>query len=686
MKAFFSSHTLIILAIFLGISTMSGRASAQQNDLDQLRDMVLDAEEFLNHSSTLAAEKASQAITFALSLKKSNEPGLNLRAVSQQEVRAYLILGDAFRKELNDRKAVKYYRQGYNLADAIEDSNLRNLADEKLSSMGKSPEDFNSKLSNFGRQIVEDLEALVEEGKMDEEVKEGAENATLSVLEWQARQAEKRGNYAKAIQLFEQTLPYYLSVQDTLTYRFTCGQIASLYSLLGNASEANRYQGLANPERPSAISAASPASIPDPIEDLKDLVEESEAREVEYVRQKQATERERQTYLEEAEALMRTGNVEQSIASLRRASQMQDRIARLERQRQMDSVENAHFIESQLQEIELLTKQKELQEQKIRATSRTRNFLVLASGLILAIAALITYLFFTKKKAHKTLADTYFQLNKAHEDLKVTQTKLVEAEKMASLGQLTAGIAHEINNPVNFISGNLHPLREDLNDLMEVLALYESTIQSQGLGQQFREVLEKQDQLDLDTVREEIRELMSGIEEGATRTSEIVQGLRTFARMDGGEPQIFDLHQGIDSTLALLKNQLGEIEVIRDFGEIPPIEGYASRINQVFMNLFSNAIQAMPAGGWLRIKTSYDGDGFVNIAVQDTGEGIQEDVRQRIFEPFFTTKDVGKGTGLGLSISLGIVQQHHGNIIIESQLGHGTLVVVRLPDIQPVSA
>ncbi|MDP5169048.1 MAG: ATP-binding protein [Bacteroidia bacterium] len=257
---------------------------------------------------------------------------------------------------------------------------------------------------------------------------------------------------------------------------------------------------------------------------------------------------------------------------------------------------------------------------------------------------------------------------------------------MASLGQLTAGIAHEINNPVNFISGNLHPLREDLKDLLDMLALYEQTVQQQGFEAQFHEAMALRKRIDLDTVREEISELMNGIEEGASRTTEIVQGLRTFARMDGGEPQGFNLHQGLDSTLALLKNQMTNIEVIRDYGDLPELEGFPGRINQVMMNLFTNAVQAMPEGGWLRIKTAVEDDKSVSIAIQDTGKGMSEDIRQRIFEPFFTTKDVGEGTGLGLAISLGIVQQHGGNILIESQPGHGTLVVVRLPIRQAVKS
>lgn len=658
----------------------------QTGEFEQLRDLVSEAESALSISSTQSAEIASRAIVMAGRMKEAGDPAMNLRAVSQQEIRAYLILGDAFRAEDNERKATKYYRQGYTMAEAIDDQVNLELAKAKLASIGKSPTDLNAKLSNLGRQVVEDLEEMVEDGRMDEDVKNSAEEVTLSVLDWQARNAERRGNYAQAVKVYEQTLPYYLADGDTMAYRTTCTTISDLYTRLGNRLEADKYRDLSLGERDNQSTVTPDIAVPNAIEDLRDLVEENEAQEAEYAREEAAAQKEAQDYRNEAEALLRSGNVEASIDRMNKANELQDKLARSQRQRQLDSVRNAHFIESQLQEIELLTQQQSLQDQKIAEAKRSRNFLIVASALILAIAGLITYLFFTKRRAHKTLADTFFQLNKAHEDLKVTQTKLVEAEKMASLGQLTAGIAHEINNPVNFISGNLHPLREDLKDLMEILTLYEGTIKAKGLEEPFREALASREAVDLDTVKEEINELMSGIEEGASRTSEIVQGLRTFARMDGGEPQHFDLHQGLDSTLALLKNQLTGIEVIREYGELPEIEGYPGRINQVLMNLLSNAIQAMPDGGWLQLKTTQESPDEISISIQDTGEGMDEEIQQRIFEPFFTTKDVGKGTGLGLAISLGIIQQHHGNVVVESKKGQGTQIIVRLPIRQPADA
>ncbi len=674
----------LLCGSFLLLYVLAGNAQSASPDLLRLRELRKEAEAAAAVSASRSAQFASQAITLALSLKESGKTDLDMRAVSQEEIRSYVILGDAFRSQQNDRKATRYYRQGLTLAQAIEDREQESIAEARLRALGKDTEDPDTRFSRFGRQVLSELEGLVKDETVGEEIKTTTEEATLSVIEWQGRQAQRRGDYAKAIKFFQQTLPYYLSAGDTTTYRSTCIEISQLYARLGNKSESENYRALGLEARDKKLPAQT-TPAPNAIEDLRDIVEESEAQDRVMAEEEARTQQERRSYLDQAEALLRSGNVEESIESLRKATELQDRLARLQRQRQLDSAASAHFIENQLQEIELLTQQQELQAERMESTTRTRNFLLLAFVLILAIAGLITYLFFAKKRSHRVLSQTFEELNHAHEELKHTQTKLVEAEKMASLGQLTAGIAHEINNPVNFISGNLHPLREDLKDLLEVLELYESTIRVHGLEEAFRSALAKRNELRLDEVRDEIHELIEGIEEGAQRTTEIVQGLRIFARMDGGEPQGFLVSQGLDSTLALLKNQLEGIEVIRDYGDVPEIEGFPGKLNQVFMNLFTNAIQAMNGKGWLRIKTGLKSNESIFISIQDTGSGISQEIRQRIFDPFFTTKAVGKGTGLGLSISLGIVQQHGGNIDIQSQVNQGTEVIVTLPLRQPMA-
>jgi two-component system, NtrC family, sensor kinase len=248
------------------------------------------------------------------------------------------------------------------------------------------------------------------------------------------------------------------------------------------------------------------------------------------------------------------------------------------------------------------------------------------------------------------------ELADALEQLKSAQAQLVHAEKMASLGTLTAGIAHEINNPVNFIRASVSPLRRDVEQLLD------GTL----------------DDHDRAEVRDEVHKLLRGIEEGAGRTAEIVKGLRTFSRLDEDELKAVDLHEGIESTLALLHPRLAHMTVRRSFGELPDVDCHAGQINQVFMNLLANAIEASGERGEITIATAHDG-GRVRIAITDSGTGIAPEHLDRIFDPFFTTKDVGKGTGLGLAISHSIVEKHGGAIEVESVPGAGTTVTVVLP-------
>lgn len=277
-------------------------------------------------------------------------------------------------------------------------------------------------------------------------------------------------------------------------------------------------------------------------------------------------------------------------------------------------------------------------------------------------------------EAHARLQRAHDELERAHAELKYAQAQLVHAEKMASLGQLTAGIAHEINNPINFIRTSTAPLRRDLDDvraaLDEALLLippHEQDIVRAHLRER-----------DVDDLRAEIDALLRGIEDGATRTSEIVRGLRTFSRLDEDTIKKTDIHEGIDATLALLHAKLGSgISVVRSYGNIPRIDCLPGQINQVVMNLMTNAIDACDGAGTIEISTSSD-SGEVRIAVSDSGSGIAPEHLDRIFEPFFTTKPVGAGQGLGLSIAHGIVERHGGRIDVASSTS-GTLMTVVLP-------
>ncbi|HSZ26240.1 MAG TPA: 7TM diverse intracellular signaling domain-containing protein, partial [Cytophagaceae bacterium] len=272
-------------------------------------------------------------------------------------------------------------------------------------------------------------------------------------------------------------------------------------------------------------------------------------------------------------------------------------------------------------------------------------------------------------------------------ELKQTQSQLVNAEKMASLGQLTAGIAHEINNPINFVVSNVKPLRRDIEDIYELIGKY-TTINpaaTTDIENKLNEINHYKKEIDYDYLKEEIANLLVGIEEGALRTAEIVKGLRVFSRLDENDIKRTNIIEGIESTLTLLNPEISNsITLVKKYTDLPQIECYPGKMNQVFMNILNNAIYAIKANkarkdkGELIISTGFD-EKFVTISIKDNGIGMTEEVKAKIFEPFFTTKDVGKGTGLGMSITFSIIEDHHGNIEIFSEFGKGTEFVITLP-------
>ncbi len=264
-------------------------------------------------------------------------------------------------------------------------------------------------------------------------------------------------------------------------------------------------------------------------------------------------------------------------------------------------------------------------------------------------------------------------------DLRRTQTTLIQQEKMASLGQLTAGIAHEINNPINFIASSLKALKldfEDISPLLEkIIALPDSNPKEGALA----EVNAISKSIDTPFLKQEIEELLGSIERGTYRTQSIISSLRTFSR-DRRESFIkADINEAIESTLIILGNKLKKrITVAKDFGELPSVKCQISKINQALLNIIDNAIQAIEGEGQIIIGTKQEGE-KVLISIRDTGTGMDMETQKKIFEPFFTTKEVGKGTGLGMAISYSIIEDHNGKIHINSELGKGTEFVVELP-------
>jgi signal transduction histidine kinase len=282
------------------------------------------------------------------------------------------------------------------------------------------------------------------------------------------------------------------------------------------------------------------------------------------------------------------------------------------------------------------------------------------------------------------LESSHDALKKAYLDLQNTQEQLVQTEKMASLGQLVAGIAHEIKNPLNFIYGNTSFLADYTRKLEALLDAYdrlpsltpEDRARMAGMKESFN----------YDFIREDLPTLINNFTEGAGRINNIVSDLRTFSRMDSYTMSEIDVHASIEISLNLLRNEYKDrVEIHREYGDIPKVQGYSGKLSQVFMNLLSNAFHAIGERGdvWIRTRAT---DSVVEVEFRDNGRGIPRENLKRIFEPFFTTKEVGQGTGLGLSISYGIIEQHHGRIFVANAPGGGSIFTVRLPILQEKSA
>ena len=287
-----------------------------------------------------------------------------------------------------------------------------------------------------------------------------------------------------------------------------------------------------------------------------------------------------------------------------------------------------------------------------------------------------------RETAEQELLRRYTQMTALNIQLSDTRHQLVQSEKLASIGQLAAGVAHEINNPIGYVHSNIGALEKYLHDLFNMLAAYElaeAEITSPETSARI-EALRKG--FDIEFLREDIPQLMKETKEGISRVKKIVRDLKDFSRIDNTDQyQLANLHHGIDSTLNIVANEIKyKADVIKEYGDLPEVECLPTQINQVIMNLCVNAAHAISDAkrGKIIIRTGCSGKN-VWIEVGDTGSGIAADVLPKIFDPFFTTKPVGKGTGLGLSLSYGIIQKHNGHLAVESEPGKGTTFRITLP-------
>ncbi|MCC5599146.1 sensor histidine kinase [Nostoc favosum] len=300
----------------------------------------------------------------------------------------------------------------------------------------------------------------------------------------------------------------------------------------------------------------------------------------------------------------------------------------------------------------------------------------------------------SKEELEDRVEERTSELKNALEELQRTQSQVIQSEKMSSLGQLVAGVAHEINNPVNFIHGNLDYVQEYTQDLLALVQLYQ-----QYNSNPAPEIQTAIEDMDLEFLQGDLPKMLSSMKVGTDRIRQIVLSLRNFSRTDEAEFKSVDIHEGIDSTLMILQHRLKakpeqpEIQVIKDYGNVPLIECYAGQLNQVFMNILVNAIDALEESNALRtyqeiednpsrikIRTSVVNSTWVEVAIADNGVGISKEFQQRIFDPFFTTKPIGKGTGMGMSISYQIVtEKHGGKLECFSTAGEGTEFIIQVP-------
>jgi two-component system, NtrC family, sensor kinase len=270
------------------------------------------------------------------------------------------------------------------------------------------------------------------------------------------------------------------------------------------------------------------------------------------------------------------------------------------------------------------------------------------------------------------------QLSETLIQLQEMQAHIIQSEKMTGLGQMVAGIAHEINNPINFIHGNIQHFYGYMDDILDLLNQY-----ALAYPNPTAKIQQSLNDLDLDFIQADLPKVMTSMKSGADRIRNIIISLRNFSRLDEAERKIVDLHDGLDSTLLLLAHRLdASVEVIRDYGNLPRIHCYPAQLNQVFLHLINNAIDAIASQSGLKkieLRTKVIGENRIQITIYDNGPGINPDIQTKIFEPFFTTKPVNQGTGLGLSICYKVMQKHDGLISVQSSPEKGTTFTIEIP-------
>ncbi len=326
-------------------------------------------------------------------------------------------------------------------------------------------------------------------------------------------------------------------------------------------------------------------------------------------------------------------------------------------------------------------------KKKAFTSDRLSSLEILTSQLNISLENALLYQNLEEKVKERTreITQQKREVERTHKELKITQTQLVQSEKMASLGQLTAGIAHEINNPVNFITIGIMGLEKNFDVYKKVMSVYESITTNDDIEAILLQVQEIKKEYEFDEVKAYVEQLMADIKLGAEKTAEIVKGLRNFSRIDEAVQKNAFIHECLESTLTIINNKLGDIELVKCYDqESEAILCYPGQLNQVFLNIINNAIDAIKMNSdknairRITISTKHRAND-VTISIKDSGIGMNSTTKKKIFDPFFTTKDVGKGTGLGLSISYGIIEKHQGIMDVISKPGSGTEFIITIP-------
>ncbi len=393
-----------------------------------------------------------------------------------------------------------------------------------------------------------------------------------------------------------------------------------------------------------------------------------------------------------------------------------DRLQQLAELQRLQDEENRRRLQLAENERLILTQKAKIQASQIEAEEQQKRYLLYSMGVGILFIIVLAVAFFRTNKSRKLIArqNTHLgrqqkvirkaniQLNRAHEtmrealmkeqrtrakleranrELKQTQVQLVQSEKMSSLGQLTAGIAHEINNPINFVANGVRAMKDNYQEILTFLENYQKIAgldDIEKIKKYYKEMEEDAEMLD--QLKHGTEELINDISYGASRVTEIVNGLRTFSRHDEAEMKEANIQESIESALLILKNKYkNKVEVVTDFDpKVPLLECFPGQLNQAFVNLIGNAVDAIEDHGTITI-TTIDLPNAIEISIADDGKGMTKEVKDQIFVPFYTTKDVGQGTGLGLAITHGIVEKHKGKISVESELGRGTTFTIIIP-------